>query len=139
MRTPSTPIPLWAACPPKAEAVSYLYKNLSLTSALNSPENVTPSAFKGVISEVAQSCLSLCDPMDCIYQASLSMGFSRQEYWSGLLFPSLGDLPDPGIKPTSPALHADALPSEPPGNHISCILENVPYMLEENVYPAAFK
>ena len=45
-------------------------------------------------SEVAQSCPTLCDPMD---QAPPSMGFSRQEYWSGLPFPSLGYLPDPGI------------------------------------------
>ena len=44
------------------------------------------------------------------------MGFSRQEYWSGLPFPSPGDLPDPGIEPRSPALEADALTSEPPGN-----------------------
>ena len=51
-----------------------------------------------------------------VYQASLSMGFSREEYWSGLPFPSPGDLPDPGIEPRSPALQADALPSEPPGN-----------------------
>ena len=43
------------------------------------------------------------------------MGFSRQEYWSELSFPSPGDLSDPGIKPGSPALQADALPSEPPG------------------------
>jgi len=43
------------------------------------------------------------------------MEFSRQEYWSGLPFPSPGDLPDPGIKPGSPALQADSLPSEPPG------------------------
>ena len=43
------------------------------------------------------------------------MGFSRQEYWSGLPFPSPRDLPDPGIKPGSPALEADALTSEPPG------------------------
>ena len=41
------------------------------------------------------------------------MGFSRQEYWSGLPFPSPGDLPDPGIEPRSPALQADALPSDP--------------------------
>ena len=53
------------------------------------------------------------------YQASLSMGFSRQEYWSGLPFPSPGDLPDPGIKPESPALEADALTSEPPGKLIN--------------------
>ena len=45
-------------------------------------------------------------------QAPLSVGFPRQDYWSGLPFPSLGDLPDPGIKPTSPVLLADALPSE---------------------------
>ena len=43
------------------------------------------------------------------------MGFSRQEYWSGLPFPSPGDLPDPGIEPGSPTLEADALTSEPPG------------------------
>jgi len=43
------------------------------------------------------------------------MGFSRQEYWSGVPFPSPGDLPDPGIKPGSPAFQADALPSETPG------------------------
>ena len=49
------------------------------------------------------------------YQASPSMGFSRQEYWSGLPFPSPGDLPDPGIEPGSPTLKADALSSEPPG------------------------
>ena len=49
------------------------------------------------------------------HQAPPSMGFSRQEYWSGSPFPSPGDLPDPGIKPKSPALQADALTSEPPG------------------------
>ena len=49
------------------------------------------------------------------YQAPLSMEFSRQEYWSGLPFPSPGDLPDPGIEPRSPALQADTLSSEPPG------------------------
>ena len=48
-------------------------------------------------------------------QAPLSMGFSRQEYWSGLPFPSPEDLPDPGIEPSSPALQADSLPAEPQG------------------------
>ena len=101
-------------------------------------------------SEVAQSCLTLSDPLDCsppgssihgifqarvpkvkvkslsrvrlfatpwtvAYQAPPSRGFSRQEYWSGLPFPSSGDLPDPGIEPRSPTLGADALTSEPPG------------------------
>ena len=49
------------------------------------------------------------------HQAPLSKGFSRQEYWRGLPFPSPGDLPDPGIKPTFPALQVDSLLSEPPG------------------------
>ena len=66
-------------------------------------------------SEVAQSCSTLCDPMDLAYQASPSMGFSRQEYWSGLPFPSPGNLPNPGIEPGSPALQTEALPCEPPG------------------------
>ena len=52
-------------------------------------------------------------PWTVDYQTSLSMGFSRQEYWSGLPFPSAGDLPNPGIKPRSPALQADALSCEP--------------------------
>ena len=49
------------------------------------------------------------------YQVPLSMKFSRQECWSGLPFPSPGELPDPGIKPRSPALQAESSPSEPPG------------------------
>ena len=54
-------------------------------------------------------------PWTVSYQAPLSMGFSRQEYWSGLPFPSPGDLSNPRIEPGSPALQADALTSEPPG------------------------
>ena len=54
-------------------------------------------------------------PWTVAHLAPLSMGFARQEYWSGLPFPSPGDLPDPGIKPESSASQADALPSEPPG------------------------
>ena len=66
---------------------------------------------------LTQSCPTLCDPMDYIaHQAPPSMEFSRQQYWSGVPFPSPGDLPDPGIEPRSPALRADTLPSEPPGN-----------------------
>ena len=57
-------------------------------------------------------------PWTVAYQAPPSMGFSRQECWSGLPFPSPGDLLVPGIKPRSPALRADALPSEPPGKWI---------------------
>ena len=54
-------------------------------------------------------------PWTVTYQAPQSMQFSRQEYWSGLPFPSPGDLPNPGIEPGSPELQADALLSEPPG------------------------
>ena len=61
----------------------------------------------------------LATPWTVACQAPLSMGFSRQEYSSGLPFPSPGDLPDPGIKPRSPALQVDDLLFEPPGktNH----------------------
>ena len=64
---------------------------------------------------VVQLCPTFCDLMDCSL-APLSMGFSRQEYWSGLTFPSPGDLSDPGIKPESPALAGRFFTTEPPGN-----------------------
>ena len=57
--------------------------------------------FLSVIVLVGQSCLTLATPWTVARQAPLSMGFSRQEYWSGQPFPSPGDLPDPGIKATS--------------------------------------
>ena len=109
-------------------------------------------------SEVAQSCPTLSDPMDCslsgssvhgifearvlewgaivfssvsvscvqffatsrtvAHQAPLSMEFSRQEYWSGLQFPSPEDLSNSGIEPGSPALQADSLLCKPPGSHL---------------------
>ena len=61
---------------------------------------------------VAKSCLTLVIPWTVACQAPLIIGFFRQEYWSGLPFPSPGDLPDPGITPGSPALQADDLPAE---------------------------
>ena len=61
---------------------------------------------------VAKSCPTLETPWTVACQTPLSMGFSRQEYWSGLPFPSPGDLPDPGIEPGAPALQADSLPTE---------------------------
>ena len=61
------------------------------------------------------SCVWLCvAPWTAARQAPLSMGFSRQEYWDGLPFPSPGDLPDLGIEAMSPALQADSLPADPP-------------------------
>ena len=63
---------------------------------------------------------TLCDPWTVALQAPPTMGFSRQEYWSGLPFPSPGDL-DPGIEPKSPTLQADALTSAPPvKSHCGC-------------------
>ena len=67
------------------------------------------------------------------------MEFSRQEYWSGLPFPSPGDLPDPGIKPWSPALQADSLPSELPGRplglstHIKYIFNSISSPLQDSI------
>ena len=67
-------------------------------------------------SEVAELCPTLCDSVDCsLPGAPPSMGFSRQEYWSGLPLLSPGDLPNPEIKPRFSALQTDALPSDPPG------------------------
>ena len=76
------------------------------------------------MSEVTQSCPTLCYSMDSGYHAPPSMGFSRKEDWSGLPFSSPGNLPDPGIESRSPTFQADTLPSEPPGNtrvhHAKC-------------------
>ena len=68
-------------------------------------------------------CPTLGDSMEA-HQASLSMGFSRQAYWSGLPFSSPGELPNPEIELRSPTLQADSLPSEPPGNHIHVLGED---------------
>ena len=64
-------------------------------------------------------------------QAPLSIGFPKQEYWSGLPFPSSGDLPNPGIKPRSPALQAGSLLSEPPGKPVYVFIDilNTPLFL----------
>ena len=68
-----------------------------------------------IYKEKSLSCVRIfLTPWAEAHLASLSMGFSRQEYWNGLPCPSPGDLPDPGIEPRSTALQADALPSEPP-------------------------
>ena len=69
-------------------------------------------------SEVAHSCPTLCDPWTVAHKAPPSLGFSRQEYWSGLPFPTPGDLPDPGIEPmspVSPALAGGFVTTAPPG------------------------
>ena len=63
------------------------------------------------------------------YQPALSIGFSRQEYWSGLPFPSPGDLPEPGIEPGSPTLQADALTSKPAGKPHPKLVEVMEFQL----------
>ena len=67
---------------------------------------------------VGQSCPTLVTPLTIACQSPLFMEFPRQEYWARLQFPSPGDLSDPGIKPRSPTLQADSLPTEPPGKPI---------------------
>ena len=69
-----------------------------------------------IVVELLSHVQLFATPWTVAHQAPLSMGFPRQECWSGLPFPSLGDLPNPGVKPGSPALQADALTSEPPGS-----------------------
>ena len=81
-------------------------------SWLQSPSAVILETPK--ISHCLQMTWLFAIPWTIVYQASLSMGFSRQEYWSGLPFPSPGDLPNPGIEPGSPTLQADSLLPEPP-------------------------
>ena len=71
---------------------------------------IGPTPYSSLKVKVAWSCLILCDPID--YK---SMEFSRPEYWSGLPFPSPGDLPNPRIEPRSPTLQANSLPDTPQG------------------------
>ena len=85
------------------------------------------------------SCVRLFATLRTVaHQAPQSMGFSRQEYWSGLPFPSPGELPDPGIEPMSPALQADPLTSEPPGQCYMGIGDAnfYPYSLRVSTEPA---
>ena len=67
---------------------------------------------------VTQSCLTFCDPNTVARQAPLSMGFRRQEYWSGLPFPPPGDAPNPEIRSTSPTSAGEFFTAEPPGKPI---------------------
>ena len=82
------------------------------------PWILDPEALSGKVKVKVKSLSHVrlfATPWTVAYQASPSMGFSRQEYWSGLPFPSPGDLPDSGIEPGSSALEVDTLTSEPPG------------------------
>ena len=91
----------------KASQADFLFAFL----ASDSP----PAPFGGL---VAQSCLTPAIPWTIAHQIPLSMGFPRQEYWSGLPFPSPGDLPNPGLEPESSALQVDSLPCPLPSSII---------------------
>ena len=85
---------------------------------------------------VTQSCPILCNPWTVAHQAPLSMGFPRQEYWSGLSFPPPGDLPDPGIEPTSPALAGRFFITEPSGKPFHAtinLLKSCPSMISKHI------
>ena len=94
---------------------------------------------EGMYVLVAQ-CIRLCYPWTVVCQASLSMGFSRPQYQSGLLFTSPGDLPEPGIEPVSPmspVLQANSLPTEPLGKpcmKVRCILYKDPVFIHSIFY-----
>ena len=93
-------------------------KNTRVGSLSLSPGDLPYPGVPCIESEVMKSLSHVqlfAIPWTVVYQASLSMGFSRQEYWSGLPCPSPRDLPDLGIELTSPAFQADSLLSEPPG------------------------
>ena len=90
------------------------------------PAHIIPVTcmFVHMCGEVKVKATHLClfaTPWTVARQAPLSMGFSRQEYWSGLPFPPSEDLPNPGIESRSPTLQADSLPSEPPGKSHKCV------------------
>ena len=97
---------------PSPEGISYRKKSLCLQRSAPYCSHLLSMRLCVCI---AQSCLTLWDPWTVACQVPLSMGFSWQEYWSGLSVPSPGDLSDPGIKPRSPTWQADSLPPEPPG------------------------
>ena len=83
----------------------------------------------------AQSCLTLCDPMDCSLPGSSVRGISQQEYWSGVPFPPPGNLPDPGIEPVPPALAGRFFITAPPGS--PCFNKNPNKLMHCNllIYP----
>ena len=95
--------------------LSHPYMTTGKTIALTRRTFVSKVQTNGSLSRVRL----FVTPWTAAYQAPLSVEFSRQVYWSGLPFPSPGNLPHPGIEPGSPTLQADALPSNPPGKPLS--------------------
>ena len=85
-----------------------MIQNAGLVSSVQQSESVIHICMKVKVKSLSRVLL-FATPWTVAFQAPLSMGFSRQEYWSGLPFPSPGDLPDPGFEPRSPALLEDAI------------------------------
>ena len=88
------------------------FHSLSHSRVITSQVAVVCAALVRGCGLVAKLCLTSATPLTVAQQAPQSIGFSRQEYWSGLPFPFPGDLPNPGIKPRSPALQANSLLTE---------------------------
>ena len=88
----------------------------SSLSHLSLPSSLQPTACFAVAVQSLSHAQLFVTPWTAAHQAPPSMGFPRQEHWGGLPFPSPGDLPDPGIEPTSAALQADSLPLSPQGS-----------------------
>ena len=118
------------------QILSFLFKKMEIPDCLgvNYQFQDTTEVIKAVLNLYLSFSLSkslshvwcFANPWTVTRQAPLSLGFSRQEYRSGLPLPSPGDLPDPGTEPGSPALQADSLPSEPAGKPWICIKQ--PYL-----------
>ena len=122
--------PLFFSLPKECKPDHHLIQHILSRPGIFLP---TPCFIKEKEREKSLSHVRLfATPWTIAYHAPLSMGFSKQEYWSGLPIPSPKDLLDPGIKPRSPALQADALSSEPPGK--SSFIKTSPLLLRTNMF-----
>ena len=106
----------------ESRPVLWVAENFSLYAFFKTKKSLSFWLFGGGGCLIAKLCSTLVTPCTVACQAPLSMRFSRQEYWSGLPFPSPGDLPNPGIEPRSPALQADSLPTELWGKLYRCLI-----------------
>ena len=126
-RRPIGPVVLYVVAQPSTRILPHGNKMAAVLPSFTSSYHTSQWKRRELLSpsEVAQSCPTLCDPWTVAHKAPPSMGFSRQEYWSGLPFLSPGDLPDPGIEPRSSTLQADALTSAPPGKPLNTRIQSL--------------
>ena len=108
--------PTWTSLPPLSPFHPWFYFLNWLSAALkqNVPASICPTD-TGVHAQSLRCVQLFVAPWTVDFQAPLTIGFPRQEYWSGLPFPSPGDLPSPGVKPESPALAGGFFTTKPPG------------------------